>query len=173
MKEFEENILITVKAHSPHFVKKKQNAIRFGSQKTPYSIHPIWCAMTFLTETRLPIKLRKIGYQALLFHDILEDSNFPLANTNIDVYSLVKEMTFKSLDEEILKIRDASNFVKLLKLYDKTSNLLDSTWMSKFRKIKYVKYTKYLLGFVQNHYGRLNIVSISKAICDDLEKELV
>jgi hypothetical protein len=48
-------------AHSNH-PKRPEGAIRFWDSLTPYAIHPIWCAMTLLTETRLPEEIRLPGY---------------------------------------------------------------------------------------------------------------
>ena len=58
---------------------------------------PIWCGMTLLTETRLPEEIRFTGYQALIWHDVLEDTNLPLPDgTDLEVIRLVQEMTYQS-----------------------------------------------------------------------------
>jgi (p)ppGpp synthase/HD superfamily hydrolase len=171
LKNFQKNIDITIKAHSLKYVKEKENAFRFVIKNVPYSIHPIWCAMTILTETKLPDNLRKLGYQVLLFHDIIEDSKYNIEpNVSEEVYALIREMTFKNLREEIEKIHNVSDFGKLLKLYDKTSNLLDGSWMSIKLKTRYIEYTRFLIDFSQKCYGELNIIIISKNICDEIEK---
>lgn len=50
-------------------------AVRLWDKKTPYAVHPLWCAMTFLQETNLPesVNRRECAF-ALLFHDVKEDS---------------------------------------------------------------------------------------------------
>ena len=43
--------------------------------------------------------------------------------------SLVREMTFESFQEEVEHLWSRSAEARLLKLYDKVSNLLDGSWM--------------------------------------------
>ncbi len=145
---------------------------RTWDETTPYAIHPIWCAMTLLSETTLPVELREIGYQALLWHDLLEDTDLkklPL-DTPGGVRELVTEMTFKNFAEEMQKVWERSETTRLLRLYDKVSNLLDGTWMSDEKWNEYVTYTLKLTEQVEamcgkNGYGKLNIVKIARAIC--------
>ena len=145
---------------------------RSWDEVTPYAIHPIWCAMTFLSETTLPEELRETGYQVLLWHDLLEDTelkSLPL-DTPGEVKELVIEMTFENFAEEMQKVWERSETTRLLKLYDKVSNLLDGTWMSDEKWNEYVTYTLKLTNHVEtisstNKYGKLNIVKIARAIC--------
>ncbi len=155
----------TITAHSK-YPKTPEDAIRYWDNTTPYAIHPIWCAMTLLTETRLPEKIRYDGYLALLWHDILEDTNLPLPeNTKIDVQKLVHEMTFDSFRDEQEKIASCSDTIKLLKLYDKVSILLDAVWMSDEKWNHLVEYTSGLCDFALQKHGELNIVKVAKAVC--------
>lgn len=152
-------------AHSRH-PKTPKDAVRFWDNLTPYAIHPIWCATTLLTETGLPEKTRYDGYQALLFHDILEDTTLPLPeNTTDDVRQLVRGMTFENFAEEREKINLCGDTVKLLKLYDKVSILLDAVWMDDEKWNRLVEYTVMLCDFVNQKHGELNIVKIAKAVC--------
>ena len=97
---------------------------------TPYSVHPIWCATMILHETALAEDIRVDGSQALLFHDVLEDTLAELPNYLSErVKNLVQDMTFESSDVEMLKVWDKPIEVKLFKLYDKVSNLMDARWM--------------------------------------------
>lgn len=158
-------IEFTLAAHSDHAVSPRA-AVRFGDNKTPYAIHPIWCAMTLLTETALPEELRLTGYRALLWHDVLEDTTARLPESAPDeVVALVREMTFRSFDDEMAGIWECGDVAKLLKLYDKTSNLLDASWMSRAKRERYVRYTMKLCDFVERTYGELNITRIARAIC--------
>jgi len=43
--------------------------------RTPYAIHPLWCATTIATETTLEQQTRLDGFTVLLYHDVLEDTN--------------------------------------------------------------------------------------------------
>lgn len=167
--EFTSELLSSIEhsiiAHSKH-PKSPGDSIRFWDNKTPYSIHPIWCAMTLLTETNLPEAIRYNGYQALLWHDILEDTRLPLPEYASDeVKTLVHEMTFQSFEEEREKIEESPDIIKLLKLYDKVSNLMDATWMSTEKWDQMVDYTRTLLDFVIKTYGELNITKIANVVC--------
>ena len=164
--ELRDSINHAITAHSKH-PKTSNDAIRFWDKTTPYAIHPIWCAMTLLTETTLPENIRYNGYQALLWHDTLEDTTLSLpTDIKPEVKLLIEEMTFESFEQEMADIWGKSDTAKLLKLYDKVSNLLDGVWM-KGQKLKQMKeHTRQLTGFVENVYGELNIVKFSKAICE-------
>ena len=154
----------TIEAHARHS-KSPRHAVRFADMVTPYAIHPIWCAMTILTETRLPLDLRRTGALVLLWHDVLEDTNAPLpADAPSAVRALVDEMTFANFKEEARLLWQRSDTAKLLKLYDKTSNLLDATWMRRESWNRYVDHTRKLADFVSARYGDLNIVRIAASV---------
>ena len=159
------SIQFMVNAHI-HRPKTEKDTVRFWDNKTPYIVHPTWCAMTILTETKLPEALRYDGYQALLFHDILEDTKVThLPDVTSDaVAHYVNEMTFNSFTEERENIWSKDKEILLFKLYDKTSNLLDGTWMQEKKRNKYVDFTLKLMNEVQSEYGELNIVKIAKGI---------
>jgi hypothetical protein len=152
-------------AHTNH-PNAPKDTVRFWDNHTPYAIHPIWCGITLLTETKLPEKVRLDGYLALMWHDILEDTTLGLPEaTNPDVTQLVNEMTFKSFHDEQVKIGSSRDVVKLLKLYDKVSILLDAAWMDNKKWNQLVEYTLTLRQHVLDTYGDLNIVKIAKAVC--------
>lgn len=152
--------------HIQFVIKAHHNAFRKWDQKTPYSVHPLWCALTILTETKLSQNLRNNGSLALLYHDILEDTKEKLPKgLNKEVVHLVKEMTFScGLTQEIKEIWTKEPKVKLLKLYDKVSNLLDSSWMSTSQKQEYLLLTKKLTKEVKKIFGQLNIVTIAQSL---------
>ncbi len=157
-------IRFTAKAHIDH-PKTPADAVRFWDMATPYLIHPCWCAMTLLTETSLPDEIRLPGYLALLFHDVIEDADLELpATTAPVVVELVQDMTFDSFSNEVDDIWSRSETVRLLKLYDKTSNLLDASWMSIEKWNKYARFTNQLARDVESNFGDLNIVKIADAI---------
>ncbi len=163
--EMDFSIHHAIHAHANH-PKSPEDAIRFWDRFTPYAVHPIWCAVTLLTETQLSEEIRLKGYQALLWHDTLEDTNLPLPeNTDEEVALLVQEMTFQSFQDEQEKIGDCRDVVKLLKLYDKVSILLDAVWMKDAKWNHLVDYTLALRQFVLETYGELNIVKIAAAVC--------
>lgn len=163
-KELAGLISYSFRAHAEQSTKPSKT-VRKWDGRTPYGIHPTWCAMTILTETILPEELRVTGAQALLLHDVLEDTTAGLPeDTPAEVTKLVEEMTFASSDEEMELIWTRSQEVKLLKLYDKVSNLLDGSWMSREKRERYATYIIALCDDVEPHYGQLNIMRIARAI---------
>jgi hypothetical protein len=74
-------------------------------------------------------------------------------------------MTFASLDEEFEQVWERSDTTKLLKLYDKVSQLLDSIWLTDMRWNQIVAHTQRLERFVVSTYGELNIGKIAGTVC--------
>jgi len=168
-KEFADNILnsiqFAVDAHINN-PKTQKDAVRFWDGNTPYIVHPIWCAMTLLTETTLDESIRFDGFAALLWHDVLEDTQLELPeNTSDSVKKYITDMTFKSFSDEIEDVWKRDNIIRLFKLYDKTSNLLDGAWMSNDKWNRYVDFTNRLNEDVLNNYGKLNITKIATSVC--------
>ena len=154
-----------ITAHALHPVKISK-AFRKADGKTPYSVHPIWCATTLLQEQGLPQELRWNGAQALFFHDILEDTTAKLPpELSGEVTQMVIDMTFENTDAEMVEVWDKPIEIKLLKLYDKVSNLLDAdSWMTPERFSQYAKYTNALADVVEENYGRLAIGKMARAV---------
>lgn len=151
-------------AHS-NYAAKPEKAYRKWDQKTPYHVHPIWCAATISTETKLDRRTREDGVQTLLYHDVVEDTTKPLPKKMPQrIKTLVQDMTFESSDAEMKEIWNKSPQVRLYKLYDKVSNLMDGSWMTSEKRQKYVGYTRRLIKDVEANYGNLNITQIAKAI---------
>lgn len=151
-----------IKAHS-EMAKKPSNAIRFWDQKTPYHIHPIWCAAMILHETSLPEDIRVNGSQALLYHDILEDTTASLPPWLSErVRGLVAGMTFDSSKDEWGNLWKRDKEIRLLKVYDKTSNRMDSIWMGPQRREQHVAHLIKLVDDVQNNYGDLHILKFAR-----------
>ena len=159
----EKDLIYIIDSHRNTSDSKK--ITRYWDGRTPYSIHPIWCAMTLLHETSISEELRRDGSQALLYHDILEDTQFQLPKWLTErVKNLIKDMTFKSSNHEMIEIWNKSQEVRLLKLYDKVSNLLDGIWMDKEKRRGYTEYASRLCKDVEQNYGELNITKIEKII---------
>lgn len=166
-------ISFAITTHATH-ARKLRNATRLWDKTTPYGVHPTWCAMTILQETNLEDDIRLNGYQALLLHDILEDTTASLPeDTPSEVRTLVEDMTFESIDEERELVWSRGSEIALLKLYDKTSNLLEGRTMYSDRRILYLEYTRQLIAEVRKAYGELNIVAIAEAICAKYETKVV
>ena len=163
-KELARLISYAVRAHEK-FPKEPSMTVRRWDGKTPYGIHPVWCATTLLHETNLPAKLRIVGAQTLLFHDLLEDTVTILPKgISLRVKELVEGMTFTSSNEEMKKIWERPKEIRLFKLYDKVSNILDGTWMAPKKKRKYLTYIRRLADDVEQNYGLLNVVRIARAL---------
>ena len=154
-----------IDAHDDH-ARKESKRFRKVDGKTSYAIHPIACAALLLHEQAIPEADRYAGAQALIYHDLLEDTTAELPSwLNERVRALVSAMTFKSSDAEMEEVWERAAEVRMLKLFDKVSNLLDGGWMSEEKRRKYQNYTRRLATDVETHYGNLNIVKIAKAIC--------
>ncbi len=152
-----------IRAHDK-FANEPRKRFRKWDGHTPYSIHPVWCAMTILTETTLPADIRYKGALALLLHDVLEDTQAPLPSSlPAGVEALVDEMTFSSYEDEVERIGGRSEICRLLKLYDKVSNLLDMNWRTDKRD-HYVAYALRLCDEAERRWGPLNITRIARAI---------
>lgn len=151
-------------AHNNHPTKPSK-AFRKWNGETPYAVHPAWCAMTLLCEETLPKRIRDIGAQALLLHDILEDTTAKLPEgLEPEVVKLVEEMTFLGGSaQEMVEVWGRSDECKLLKLFDKVSNLQDAGWMSEEKRAKYNAYTSKLCDEVEAKFGTLNIVRMARA----------
>ena len=66
-----------IKAHNDSSIEEKGRT-RYFDKRTPQGMHPLWCATTILSETELPELIRENGVQALLLHDIVEDTTIGL-----------------------------------------------------------------------------------------------
>jgi hypothetical protein len=149
--------------HQQHAEEK--NTYRLWDKRTPYAIHPIWCATTILTETSLPEPIRQRGVLALLYHDILEDTDAkPPKDLAPNVIEAIHDMTFDSFQQETKELATKNIEIQLFKLYDKTSNLLDATWMNEALYNQYHQFTAKLCKRVESKYGQLNICRIFQQI---------
>lgn len=167
---FQKAMNVCFDAHLNHS-KKQQHSVRKWDNQTPYGVHPLWCAMTFLQETDLSDSVNRENCAlALLFHDIGEDTTMEFPEwLPKDVIELVESMTFTSevgsTAIEMEAIWDSSTIVRLLKLYDKVSNILDGSWMSDEKwNGQYVPYVLQLADDVEQNYGQLNIIRVARAV---------
>jgi len=157
--------IITIwNAHQEH-PKKLSKSFRKWDGKTPYSMHPLWCATTILSETTLDEQTREEGALALLYHDILEDTFEQLPPLLPErVKEIIKQMTFQGSEQEMKEIWNKPKEIKLYKLYDKVSNLLDASWMDAEKLKKYRDYTYGLAHDVEAQYGNLNIHKLANGL---------
>lgn len=163
-------IVSCIDGHTQH---SKRGNTRTWDKQTPYAVHPLLCAMMFLQETRLSGDAKRKRPQcalALIYHDFVEDTKVALpAWLPRGVLKLIDLMTFSgevgSTEIEKQQIWNLPPIIRLLKLYDKVSNLLDGAWMpdEKWNE-QYVPYVLELASDVEKNYGGLNIVKIARAI---------
>ncbi|NCQ54623.1 hypothetical protein GW797_00075 [Candidatus Parcubacteria bacterium] len=151
--------------HVKFVMKAHEGDVRGWDMETPYAIHPLWCSMTIYSETTLPKQIRDEGAVVLLYHDILEDTKLNLPdNLTPDEVDGIIQMTFTGMTQEMVEVWNREPKIRLFKLYDKISNLLDSSWMTPEIIEIYTSYTKKLLEDVEQNFGQLNITRIARAI---------
>ncbi|MBC7836843.1 hypothetical protein H7X87_03650 [Acetobacteraceae bacterium] len=157
------HIAFIIHAHT-FGAKKPSDTVRRFDLKTPYAVHPVWCAMTILQEPGLLPAVRYRGATVLLFHDVLEDTNAELPkDLTRRERKLIEGMTFESLDDEMATIWRREEEIWLWKLYDKVSNYQDGTWMSPERRKQLRDYLLELTNAVEEKWGTLNIVLYARA----------
>lgn len=144
---------------------KQRKLTRKWDGATPYAIHPLWCAMMILHESLLDETTRVDGSRALMHHDILEDTYGDIAHLPERVQKLVRDMTYDGLAHEMAAVWEKEPIIRLLKLYDKCSNLMDGAWMAPDYREKYEAYTAKLLSDAERNYGTgLNIVRLAHGL---------
>lgn len=152
-------------ARSPEMAFRRWDA-GAATVRTPFGVHPILVAMMLLHETAVPEPLRADGAQALLLHDLIEDTHGSLPpGTSPEVERLVLDMTFESSAQEMEMIWARSPEIHLLKLFDKISNVMDMTWAAPATRAHYHAYTLRLAESVEDQFGMLNVVRIARALC--------
>jgi|SRR3989344_2500351 len=156
----------TYSAHQEHNKNKdfRQNG------KVPFVIHPLWCATMLLNDTRIPFEERRIGYQALLLHDVLEDTTLELPDyIEAEVVDLVKHMTHQTWEEE-QHVDQKPVFVQLLKLIDKVASMYDETVRpDPQRRKEWKELIQKLLKNVETQYKDSRIVTVAHAILNNTD----
>lgn len=154
MKPFEnlrEVVLYAWDAHQ-EFPLKPKNATRLFDAATPYIVHPVAAAFLFGLEPLLPINVRREGVEALLLHDVLEDTDMDLPQeTSNHVRALVEGLTFPHGSmQKMAEIWDRPFLVQLLELYDLATNAMDGQfgWMAA-REKREPGYRARALGFMK------------------------
>lgn len=146
--------------------------------KVPFMNHPIWCATMLLTDTEVPWKEREIGFQALILHDVLEDTCLELPDwIEPEVKEVVKEMTFKTWEENVQMMPQKDRFIKLLELYDKLSSMFENHVVAHEKteeeignkRNQWKKLVIYLVAEVEKNYGNIRAVQIGRAIIENTD----
>ncbi len=166
--EFKKIIDLAYSAHQEH-----NNKAEFRQGGTvPFVVHPFWCAMMLLHEIKVPIEQRQIGYQALLLHDVLEDTTLELpADLSEEVKRAVEAMTFETWQQEKEAVIKMPPFLKLLKLYDKVASIYDEGVSAHKengqKRQQWRRLTESLIEDVEKHYGKLRITSVARSVIAD------
>ncbi|MDP2669351.1 MAG: hypothetical protein Q8P07_06040 [bacterium] len=165
-KHFVSLIGFTAKAHQEKVLPKAKAFRTFsGGEQNPYFTHSLWCATMILLDTQLPEKIRVPGAEALLLHDVIEDTSASLPkNISDEVRYFVKEMTYAGgFNEEKTAVLLKPPIIQLLKLYDKTATLYDGD----IKKARYGEWTEFMqkiINAVEPNYGTLNIILLAREL---------
>ncbi len=133
--------------------------------RVPFFTHPLWCALTLLNDQRIPFEDRVIGYQALLLHDVLEDTSVGIPDfVSQQVKDLVNQMTHGTWEEE-QKLENKSPLVILMKLHDKLSSMYDeSVRADPVRRKEWRQLLECLLVETKKYYPEARIIPIVESI---------
>jgi (p)ppGpp synthase/HD superfamily hydrolase len=162
---------LAIRAHQVH-PKKPENAVRKADLQTPYVTHCQWVASSIISEEKLPPVLRRLCYQALLLHDVIEDTTLELPDwVEPEVISLIEELTFAGgTKEEAEKIRERSQEAILCKLYDKVhSCLFGLGWLEPQYYHYFYDHITNLINYIEPKYGDLAIIGIAKVTLQKLK----
>jgi len=164
-KKFIEYVKLAAEAHQEKPLTEAKAIRTFQSgESNLYFTHSLWCAITILLETRLPEAIRISGAEALLFHDVLEDTTAELPpDLSSKVKEMIQGMTFNNFNDEVKETLKKPAQAQLLKLYDKTATLYDGERKGKVSK-EWFNYIRQLIDNVEKEYGELNIVILAKAL---------
>lgn len=169
-------LAFAIEAHTNR-PRKPEMAFRGAGQRegeaTPYWTHVAWCACMATTESSIPAELRAILAEALILHDVLEDTTVDLPDDTPErVRLLVEEATFDGTADERTNVWCRSREVRLLKLFDKTQNLLDRAGLNPRNRKAYAEFTLRLADDVERSFGgNLNILVLARAICAQVFRE--
>ncbi|MFZ3020462.1 MAG: hypothetical protein WA051_03035 [Minisyncoccia bacterium] len=148
-------------AHQNHNTKKDYRQ----DGRVPFFTHPLWCALTLLNDQRISFEDRNIGYQALLLHDVLEDTSEKLPDyIDNEVRELVNKMTHETWEEEQI-LENKSPLVKLLKLHDKISSMYDETVRTDpVRRKEWRQLIEKLISETKKYYPEAKIIPVAETI---------
>ncbi|MBP9815960.1 hypothetical protein KBD09_01835 [Candidatus Woesebacteria bacterium] len=137
--------------------------------KVPYIFHPLWAAISLMTDTQIPYEEREKGFKILILHDVLEDTSLELPSwVPQDIQQGVEELTFKDWDDAKQAIPSKSTFIKLLLLYDSLSSMYE-LHVSERKKHWWKEKVISLTNEVQAHYGNIRAVQMGKAISENTD----
>jgi hypothetical protein len=102
-------------------------------------------------------------------HNMLEDTHAELPIvTSGEVRQLIQDMSIASFAVERDLVWQKPKEVRLLKLYDKISSLLDASHYSKAKWNNYVEFTQLLIDDVEDNFGYSNIINRTCDRCSEV-----
>lgn len=157
--------------YSAHQENPRQGASTTRQQGTvPFVVHPLWCGLLLLNDATVDQAERELGFQALLFHDVLEDTKLRLPDF-IDpmVPPLVADMTYTSWDQEKNEVPTKSIFVQFLKVIDKAATIYDSshTFDGTTKGREWKQFSLLLLANTRSTYGETHVYQLMEKIITD------
>ena len=163
-KDFINRINHSYKGHQECNTK---NDFRQGGT-VPFVVHPLWCAMMIVNDSGIPFEIKRVGYEVLLLHDVLEDTSLGLPkDVDPEVEKIIKEMTHDTWEEE-QDLSGKSDIVKLLKLYDKVATLYDETIRPDTQRRKeWITLIEVLMKEVEKLYPKARILSVARGLLKD------
>ena len=176
-----EGLMLAAMAAHVLYPRTPDLAYRQFDGMTPVALHTVYCATMVTQEAALPVELRRLGFEVLLFHDLEKDTtaSYPVALSD-QARRLIEAMTygdldqqrfFTSLDEEMQCILNArSADCRLFMLYAKVGNLWDDAdWMAPDQREQYLTYVLKLAEKVEGERGelgkKLRIISVARCLC--------
>lgn len=155
-------------AHTNHNLRGQDHVIRRGVY--PYIIHPMWAAGTLVADPKLPKEERILGYQILVLHDVLEDTDVQLPDwVSEDVKKGVQALTHDNWQEEQEAVTHYTPFLKLLKLCDKIQTMYELAIVDPVKAHEWKQLIERLAVDVEDHYGNTRVVVIAKALLEDTD----
>lgn len=169
--EVSNNLLAMFRFHN-QFPKKESNRARRDGM--PYGIHPALAAMLMLHESSIPIDERLLYSKALMFHDVLEDTNIPSPMIDEDIRGLVVDLTFDDNVDSAAEAVKRGPKIAMLKSYDTVCNLfgLDLTDWPHDKKLRRLIKATNLFSAAYKHYPNLYIWVIADALVASMEQRL-
>jgi hypothetical protein len=147
-----------------------KRATRKHDGRTPYGVHPTLAVSAILHERALSPKERLCGALTLAFHDVLEDTTAPLPPwVPAHIVEYIAAMCFESSTHEMETVWSRTPFIRMCKLYDKWSNLYDTS-MKPESLLRYCRYARALSESVRAEYPELVVHALVDAVTSRLER---
>lgn len=153
-------------AHEKHDTTSKEIFRQKG--RTPYPTHPIFAAQSVLVDRRVPWEERRLGYYALLLHDVLENTSLELPDwVEEEVKKRVELLTFNegTKEEKLRALETRPIYIKYLVLADTLSNMYEEH-ISEHNRDTVMKIVRYLIDELSEQYRDSTVVALVKHLLE-------